>query len=258
MADEGADPASLIDPAGASGEWTKQTVAGELHLRFPKNDRKFEVRQDHDVIAGLSGSCDLCLGEYFNSDGVRIISRRHFRIRYIRPDGFAVEDLGSLNGTLVNGQSLLSGEWRFLRHGDVITPAGRAEFNIEVQLDQDDATVIVTHTTPRRAALPSTGLHYDAVTDRFFVDGRPVPHTRLTALEHALLRHLVRNAGRVCTYDDLVEHVWGYQRYDETQNNTVAKTVSNLRKKLNDLSPEAGARHIRTVHGRGVEYVGDG
>ncbi|MBC8252707.1 MAG: winged helix-turn-helix domain-containing protein [Ardenticatenia bacterium] len=232
-------------------------MAAELHLRFPKNNQTFEVRQGRDVVAGLSASCDLCLGDYLTGARVRIISRRHFRILYVKPDGFAIEDLDSLNGTLVNGQPLRAGEWRFLRHGDVITPAGSAEFDIEVQLDEDDITEIVARTSLRREASATTGLRHLAEVDQFVLDGRSVPHTHLTPLEHALLRHLVQNAGRVCTYDDLVEHVWGYKHYDETQNNTVAKTVSNLRKKLNDFSPGAGTRHIRTVHGRGVECVTD-
>jgi hypothetical protein len=228
-------------------------MAAELHLYFTQSGRTY-IAPARTIVVGLAGSCDLCLGDYLTAGDLRVISRRHFRITHHKADGFAVEDLDSMNGTWVNDQPLRPGAERFLRSGDIILPAGNPAFRIEVRMNEDDSTVVIT----RRAFAPplgAVGLRYATDADQFTLDGQPVPHTHLTALEHALLRHLVRNAGRVCTYDDLIENVWGYARYDETQNNTVAKTVSNLRKKLNDLSPEAGNRYIHTVHGRGVEYI---
>jgi DNA-binding response OmpR family regulator len=49
--------------------------------------------------------------------------------------------------------------------------------------------------------------------------------------------------------------VWGINKYDDIQDNSVAKLVSNLRKKLDTVSPGAGVRHIQTVHGRGVKCL---
>jgi len=84
------------------------------------------------------------------------------------------------------------------------------------------------------------------------LDDARIARQHLTTLEEKLLLYLYERAGRVCTYDELVRDVWGYAKYDEVQDNTVAKVVSNLRKKLDDVSPGAGIRHLRTVRGRGL------
>jgi len=49
-------------------------------------------------------------------------SRRHARV-FATDRGYAVEDLGSRNGTLVNGERIRS-EWRLLANGDTITIGG--------------------------------------------------------------------------------------------------------------------------------------
>ena len=68
----------------------------------------------------------------------------------------------------------------------------------------------------------------------------------LTTREFELLEHLMRNERLVVSREKLLEEVWGYQLYVET--NTVDVFVSNLRRKL-----EAGGepRILHTVRGAG-------
>ena len=68
----------------------------------------------------------------------------------------------------------------------------------------------------------------------------------LTSREFELLEHLMRNERLVISREALLEEVWGYQVYVET--NTVDVFVSNLRRKL-----EAGGepRVLHTVRGAG-------
>lgn len=54
------------------------------------------------------------------------LSQRHFRISLPRADACRIEDLGSTNGTFVNGKRVLFGQ---LRAGDVIS-AGMTEFRV--------------------------------------------------------------------------------------------------------------------------------
>ncbi|MFE0421096.1 response regulator transcription factor [Streptomyces sp. NPDC058953] len=62
--------------------------------------------------------------------------------------------------------------------------------------------------------------------------GREVP---LTPTEYALLRFLVRNAGRVVPKEQLLRHVWQYEHAVES---TVVETyISYLRRKLDPLGP---------------------
>ena len=62
--------------------------------------------------------------------------------------------------------------------------------------------------------------------------GRPV---ELTPTEYNLLRHLLRNAGRILTKEQLLQHVW---QYDTAVSSTVVETyISYLRRKLDRLGP---------------------
>jgi two-component system OmpR family response regulator len=62
--------------------------------------------------------------------------------------------------------------------------------------------------------------------------GGPV---ELTPTEYNLLRHLLRNAGRILTKEQLLQHVW---QYDTAVSSTVVETyISYLRRKLDRLGP---------------------
>jgi two-component system, OmpR family, response regulator len=62
--------------------------------------------------------------------------------------------------------------------------------------------------------------------------GRPV---ELTPTEYNLLRHLLRNAGRILTKEQLLQHVW---QYDTAVSSTVVETyISYLRRKLDRFGP---------------------
>jgi pSer/pThr/pTyr-binding forkhead associated (FHA) protein len=56
-----------------------------------------------------------------------LISRLHCRLTADRSDQLVVEDLGSTNGTLVNGEKIGRS---VLRHGDRLT-VGRVEFEVQ-------------------------------------------------------------------------------------------------------------------------------
>ncbi len=83
-----------------------------LRLRVvPPRGEPYERRLDADtVVVGRGEGCDLVLADAF-------LSRRHARLQR-DGDGWAIEDLGSRNGTRVNGQAL-SGR-RPLLAGDVV------------------------------------------------------------------------------------------------------------------------------------------
>lgn len=67
------------------------------------------------------------------------ISRRHSRL-YMQGNSFAVEDLGSTNGTFVNGQRLMGPN--MLRPGDVITFGERMSLVFESSDFDQDATMV--------------------------------------------------------------------------------------------------------------------
>ncbi len=228
-----------------------------LALHFPESNVTLELDTWRRAVLGVSDVCDIDLRRFLTAQGIRTISRRHCEITRVPDQGYLITDLNSLNGTRVNGQCLRSGEPRFLRAGDSIMLAENPDFTLQVV--GDDACQTELLAALPRAALPhgsspelAAGQLYLADDGRFVLNDAGIPRQHLTALEEKLLLYLYERAGRVCNYDELIRNVWGYAKYDELQENTVAKVVSNLRKKLDDIAPGAGMRHLRTVRGRGL------
>ena len=67
-----------------------------------------------------------------------------------------------------------------------------------------------------------------------------------------LLAYLVRNAGRLVTKADLIEHVWDGRI---VSNSTLASRVKSARRAIGDDGEQQ--RLIKTVHSRGVRFVGE-
>jgi DNA-binding response OmpR family regulator len=74
----------------------------------------------------------------------------------------------------------------------------------------------------------------------------------LTLTEFRLLRHLITRPNRVCSRDELIEHVWGYDS-DIGSNRIVDVHVSHLREKLED--DPSDSRWIVTVRGVGYKFT---
>jgi DNA-binding response OmpR family regulator len=74
----------------------------------------------------------------------------------------------------------------------------------------------------------------------------------LTLTEFRLLRHLITRPNRVCSRDELIEHIWGYDS-DIGSNRIVDVHVSHLREKLEDDPNEP--RWIITVRGIGYKFT---
>ena len=72
----------------------------------------------------------------------------------------------------------------------------------------------------------------------------------LTATEYRLLAELFRNAGRVLTYDQILEAVWGDVYRDSPQ--YVHVYVYRLRQKLEDDPSQP--RYLMTEHGMGYRF----
>jgi hypothetical protein len=233
-------------------------MSTRLALYFPSADVLFDLDPRQEIVAGISGSCDLDFRDFFQGESLRTISRRHFKIVFIEGEGYILHDLGSLNGTWVNGERILPQRPRLLKDGDVIRVTQNEQFVMEVASEDTGYTEpYVRRDTPttQLAAAPRRGLLHRSLEGEFILDGTRIPHEYLTTLEYQLLSYLYENSGRVCSYESLIHNVWGYGGYEEIQDNTVAKQVSNLRKKLEGVSPGAGVRHIQTVRGRGVKCV---
>lgn len=230
-------------------------MTASLSLYFPGADATYELDPRIETVGGVSETCELNLKQYFSSAALKTISRRHFKIVYVKDEGFCIYDLNSLNGTRVNEILLIPGRPTFLRERDTVMLAENRDFIFRT-ITQDSEHTQIWAVRPDVTETPKMGgsLLYLASDGSFVLDGVRIKHTDLTTLEQRLLEYLYKQSGRVCTFDELIQQVWG-PKSEDVQDNTVSKLVSNLRKKLDTISPGAGARHIRTVHGRGFECV---
>lgn len=73
-------------------------------------------------------------------------------------------------------------------------------------------------------------------------------NVKLTRKEFALLTHLIRNAGRVATRQNLLDNVWGYSYFGDTR--TLDVHIRRLRQKLGDCG-----NCIETVVGIGYRFI---
>ena len=149
------------------------------------------------------------------------MSRRHARITW-EAGQFRVEDLGSKNGTFVNGERLESA--RYLQHGDTVALPGWT-----LKFEADDETV--TRSAAPAAAGVSTGSRSVVLkpeTREVVVRGTAV---LLPPKEYLALTLLYERAGTVVSKEDLAEHVWPEYKGDVSDYN-IHQVISRLRREL--------------------------
>ncbi|HMM79522.1 MAG TPA: response regulator transcription factor [Pyrinomonadaceae bacterium] len=89
-------------------------------------------------------------------------------------------------------------------------------------------------------------LFVDLEAVRVECDGEPV---KLTRKEFSLLEHLINNAGRVASRQQLLDAVWGYSYFGDSR--TLDVHIRRLRQKLGSCGTS-----IETVIGVGYRFVG--
>lgn len=74
----------------------------------------------------------------------------------------------------------------------------------------------------------------------------------LTSLEVEILKHFVAHRGEVVSRDDLLDKIWGHEKYPSTR--TIDNHILKLRKKL-ERDP-AKTKVIFSVYGEGYRFMG--
>ena len=164
------------------------------------------------------------------------ISRQHARISF-EGDGYVLRDLGSRNGTYLNGRRISQPEP--LRHRDIIALPG-----VTLRFDQADETV------PWEAeAAPLASIRVDPGRAEVWVNGKQV---NLTAKEYLAVELLHSRAGGLVRKEELATHVW--PEYNGAVGDyNIDQLIFRLRSKI---EAEPGKpRFLQTVRGMGYKLV---
>lgn len=187
------------------------------------------IALEHPLVFGRDAGCDILIAD-------RQISRYHARITPT-PEGIILEDLGSKNGTHINGAQI-SGPV-VLQDGDVVQ-IGLAQSFLYLS---SDATMPLDQ--PNRAGR----LMLDVRSRRVWVLQKQLTPP-LSALQFHLLSVLYDQQGEVISRQDLVSAVWGDEQSAGVTDQALDALIRRLRERLAEMDP--GTTYITTVRGHGI------
>jgi DNA-binding response OmpR family regulator len=202
----------------ASAALLIQQPTGSLH--------EVSLRAGRTII-GRAPECDIVI------EG-RLISRQHAAITRAGLS-YVLEDLGSHNGTTVNGQRI-SAPWA-LRDGDQIELGGIGRLTF---LDSD--------ATSTRAQAPADGVWLDIPAQDVWVDGQRLSPP-LSPAQFTLLRALVERVDQLCSRGEIVAAVWP-DTTDGVSDEAIDALIKRLRARLAEVPN--GQRYLTTLRGRGL------
>jgi len=196
----------------------------ESNVRLVFEDREVPLTQDVITIGRSQGN-DVVVSETY-------VSSTHAEIKRTR-DGYILRDLDSRNGTCVNGREIRKPY--ILKNGDKVSLARTCHF-----------AFFSERTT---AFLPGRrGLHVDEKTREVTVDGRKVP---LSLLQYRLVRFLYDNAGRSCSRDEIIQHVWRGSGMG-ISDAAIDSLVNRVRDSIAGVDPDHD--YIVTIRGYGFMF----
>jgi len=183
------------------------------------------------------------IGRYPPADLVILkdrISRQHAQIAY-RDFGYYVIDLGSRNGTFINGRPLDQTPTR-LSDGDEIVFGGAVSFRF---FDLEETT----H-GPRLGRLQ--GIWIDEKLNTVWVDSHLVDPP-LSPAQFALLSLLYTHLGQVVSRAEIVTAIYPEADPDGISNEAIDGLIKRLRQRLRQANPHQ--EYIEVVRGHGLRLI---
>jgi pSer/pThr/pTyr-binding forkhead associated (FHA) protein len=178
-------PAVDTEPGSAKPR-TRETAMLVLQ-RGAEAGRRWPLERSRILSIGRSDECDIALPD-------RQVSRFHARVIW-QGDGYLVEDLGSKNGTHVNGQEVK--EPTALHDGDELQIALRFKL----------AFVDAGATAPLTLNNDNQGLRLDKETRQVWINGI-LADPPLSLHQYRLLEALWDSGGSVVTREQIIQAVW--------------------------------------------------
>jgi hypothetical protein len=208
---------------------TRQRESAMLVLqRGSEAGRVWVLDRTQPITIGRNEDCDVVLPD-------RQVSRYHARVLW-QGDRFVVEDLGSKNGTHVNGQEATAPIE--LQDGD----------EIQIALRFKMAFVDAGATAPLSLEGGEEGLRLDKETRQVWVSGAQVDPP-LSLHQFRLLEALWDAGGSVISRDQVIDTVWPEASGEGVSEQAIDALVRRLRERL--AENDAENRYIVTVRGHG-------
>jgi hypothetical protein len=189
------------------------------------------------MVIGRDDTCDITIPD-------RQVSRHHARIS-LTNKGVLVEDLGSKNGTHLNGQKII--EPVVLEDGDTLQIAFAQQFIFL----SSDATVPLDQNF-RITNLPiqqSSGLRLDKKSRRVWIHDKEIDPP-LSVPQFQLLEILCDQEGKVVSRADLITYIWGDEQAIVVSEQALDALVRRLRDRLSSIDPKHP--YISTIRGHGL------
>ncbi len=221
-----------IESTKDSTQTNLRIVGGEGAMlvlqRGAEAGRRWPLSRTRPLTIGRSGECDISLSD-------RQVSRFHARIIW-QGDRYQIEDLGSKNGTHINGMEVQSPTP--LQDGDELQIALRFKL----------AFVDAGATAPLTFDNENSGLRVDSETRQVWINGT-LSDPPLSLHQYRLLEALWASGGGVVTREDIVSVVWPEASGEGVSEQAIDALVRRLRERIAEF--DSDFRYIVTVRGHG-------
>lgn len=181
----------------------------------------------------------LTIGRWPDNDIVlpdRMVSRHHAHI-HREGDCYVLEDLGSTNGTFVNGARL--GSRHRLDDGDRIQIP--PDFQLHFALQTEDVSTQTQH----------SGLRIEPESHDVIIDG-DVLDPQLSQAQYTLLELLIRQDGKVVPREDIITAIWPPNEAASVTDQAIDALVRRLRERISEVDPDH--QYVVTVRGHGFRF----
>lgn len=195
----------------------------------PERGKRWELKQE-TITIGRHASCDIVLLD-------RRVSRFHARITR-QGKNFVLEDLGSKNGTFVNGISVSAPVP--LKDGDEIAIAFAFKF---LFVDTEATAPVAPESEPL--------LKLDKASRKVWVKGKELIPP-LSPLQFRLLELLYDASGHIVTREEIAQALWPEAKGGVTDQ-AIDALIHRLRERLASLEPNVN--FVETVRGHGFRLL---
>ncbi|HEX9090216.1 MAG TPA: FHA domain-containing protein [Anaerolineales bacterium] len=201
----------------------------------PLNGQRWILKDD--ILVGRDDACHVIIQN-------RQVSRYHARLVNL-PEGVQLEDLGSKNGTHVNGQEVVDPV--LLQDGDVIQIAFAQQF-IYLSSDSTLPLELPPGEPVENIAIPRL-LRLDKRARRVWI-GNDELLPPLSVSQYQLLEILSDNPGRVVSRSELVQAVWDQEDAVGISEQALDALIRRLRDRLAAIN--STHQFLITVRGHGL------